>query len=223
MFQNLNLHLRKFFFNNRCSVCNNLLSNSEIYICNNCKENFLHNNSLKKFNDVYYIFNYDKSFRNLIKNYKFQNRKYIGFFLGKLIEKTLKKVIEENNIDVIIPVPLNKKRLFSRGFNQVSYTLDILNIKYHDAARIKNTKHMSHLLDKNSRKFNINKAFYIPFQVENKNILIIDDVITTGNTIRELKKEIKNRGKVKSITVFSFSMASSFKKYNYGENHDNIN
>lgn len=223
MFQSLNQHLRKFLFNNRCSVCNSILSEDEIYICKKCKDIFLQNNSLKKYDNVYYIFNYNKYFRSLIKNYKFQNRKYIGFFLAKLIEKNLKKVIEENNIDIIIPIPLNKKRFFSRGFNQVSYILDILNIKYYEAERIKNTKHMSHLLNKNSRKFNINKAFYIPFQVENKNILIIDDIITTGNTINELKKEIKSKGKVKSITIFSFSMASSFKKYNFGENHDNIN
>lgn len=212
MFQNLNQHLRKFLFNNKCSVCNNLLSRNEIYICNNCKKFFLQNNSLKKFNNVFYIFNYDKNFKNLIKNYKFQNRKYIGFFLAKLIEKNLKKVIDENNIDIIIPVPLNKKRLLTRGFNQVSYILDILNITYFKAERIKNTKHMSFLLDKNLRKFNINKAFYIPFQVENKNILIIDDIITTGNTIKELKKEIQAKGKVKSISIFSFSMATSFKK-----------
>ncbi|WP_300360753.1 ComF family protein [Fusobacterium sp.] len=129
-----------------------------------------------------------------------------------MVDKNLKKIILENDIDIIIPVPLNKKRLLSRGFNQVSFILDILNIEYSKIVRVKNTKHMSLLLDKNMRKHNISKAFYIPIDINKKNILIIDDIITTGSTIKEIIKELKISGTPKSITIFTFSMAHSYKK-----------
>lgn len=218
IFQNLNQHLRKFFYYNKCSVCNKTLDDSELYICKECQKYFKEQSSLKNFRDVYYIFDYDKNFKSLIKNYKFYNRKYLGFFISKLIDKNLKKVIIEKNIDIIIPVPLNKKRLISRGFNQVSFILDILNIEYSNIIRIKNTKHMSFLLDKNMRKYNISKAFYIPIDINKKNILIIDDIITTGSTINEIIKELKISGTPKSITIFTFSMAHSYKKIFLGEN-----
>ena len=218
----LSQYLRKFFYYDRCSVCNEILSSSEIYICKKCQEIFKNNNQLKNFKNIYYIFKYDSDFKNLIKNYKFYNRKYLGFFISHLIERNLKKVIEEKDIDIIIPVPLNKKRFFSRGFNQVSYILDILDIDYQKIIRTKDTKHMSLLLDKNMRKFNIRNAFSIPFEVNGKNILIIDDIITTGSTIREIIKEINHIGKSRSITIFVFSMAKTFEKSNLGRKNENI-
>ena len=81
---------------------------------------------------------------------------------------------------------------------------------------------MSLLLDKNMRKFNIRNAFSIPFEVNGKNILIIDDIITTGSTIREIIKEINLIGKPKSITIFVFSMAKTFEKSNLGRKNENI-
>ncbi len=212
MHLSLSQHLKKFFYYNKCSVCNKTLDDSELYICKECQKLFKEQSSLKFFKDVYYIFDYDQNFKSLIKNYKFYNRKYLGFFISQLVDKNLKKIILENDIDIIIPVPLNKKRLLSRGFNQVSFILDILNIEYSKIVRVKNTKHMSLLLDKNMRKHNISKAFYIPIDINKKNILIIDDIITTGSTIKEIIKELKISGTPKSITIFTFSMAHSYKK-----------
>lgn len=218
----LNQYLRKFFYNNKCSVCDNILDDSEMYICKKCQEKFKNSNKLKKLKGVYYIFKYDYDFKNLIKNYKFYNRKYLGLFISLLVRKSITEIIDEKDIDIVIPVPLNKNRFFYRGFNQVSYVLDILGIDYKKILRIKDTKHMSFLLDKNTRKYNIKNAFSIPFDINGKNILIVDDIITTGSTINEIIKEINQIGKPKNITIFAFSVAKTFEKSNFGEKNENI-
>lgn len=218
MLLRLNQYLRKFFYNNKCSVCDDILADSDIYLCKKCQEKFKNDSKLKFLKGVYYLFKYDHDFKNLIKNYKFYNRKYLGLFLSLLIRKPLNKIIDEKNIDIIIPVPLSKERFFFRGFNQVAYTLNILGIEYKDILRIRDTEHMSFLLDKNMRKHNIKNAFSIPFDVNGKNILIIDDIITTGSTITEIIKEINLAGKPKSITIFALAIAKTFEKSNFGEN-----
>ena len=86
-------------------------------------------------------------------------------------------------------------------------------IEYQKIERVKDTKHMYELLDSKSRKENIYNAFKNEkLNIEGKNILIVDDIVTTGSTIREIIKELKKMGKPKEIYVFSIAMAKSFGK-----------
>ncbi len=212
---NLEKYFRKLFFYNRCGICNNILADSSIYICNHCKEKIENKKNLTKIENIYYLFKYDQDIKNLIKNYKFSNRKYIGFFISNLIKEDINNIITINNIQLIIPVPLNKTKENFRGFNQVSFLLDLLDIRYKTAIRERNTLSMSSLLDKSMRQMNISSAFSIPFDVTGKNILIVDDIITTGSTIKELIREIYKSGKPSNIYIFSFSAASYFLRHNF--------
>lgn len=204
--------IKTFIFSNRCCICNKILNNNTPYICLNCKKNILKKVHLRKFNKIYFILDYDLEIKKLIKNFKFYNKKYIGFFLGELIKDSLYKIILENKINLIISVPVSKEKKLKRGFNQIDFILELLDIPYRKIIRNKDTYPMSMLKNIYARHLNIKSSFFVPFSTSNKNILIIDDILTTGSTVKEITKEIYKKGTPNSIFIFSIAAASSFYK-----------
>ena len=208
----LNQILRKFFFDSRCSICKKEVEEDEIYICRECREKIEKKKILHVRKNIFYLFDYKNDIRNLIIDYKLNGRKDICIFISKLIESDLKKIIREKNIDTIIPVPMSKERYFSRGFNQVELILDEIGISYEKAERRKNTLPMHGISEKNLRKLNVKSAFRCDFSTKSKNILIVDDIITTGATVFKMIKAIKEAGEPENIYIFSLSAAPSFYK-----------
>lgn len=204
--------IKMFIFSNRCCICNELLNSNSSYVCGNCKEKVIKKIHLRKFDKFYFVLDYDSDIKSLIKNFKFYNKKNISYFLSDLIKTSIYKVISENKIDLIIPVPINQEKKLERGFNQINVILELLNIPYEEIIRNKNTYPMSKLKNIYARHFNIKSSFTVPFNTSNKNILIVDDILTTGNTVKEIIKEIYKKGTPDSIFVFSISAANSFYK-----------
>ncbi|WP_163470085.1 ComF family protein [Fusobacterium sp. IOR10] len=204
--------VKSFIFSNRCCICNELLDSDHSYVCENCKEKVIKKIHLRKFNKFYFVLDYDSDIKILIKNFKFYNKKYISHFLSELIKTSIYKVISENNIDLVIPVPISQEKKLERGFNQINVILELLNIPYRDIIRNKNTHPMSKFKNIYARHFNIKSSFDVPFNTSNKNILIVDDILTTGNTVKEIIKEIYKKGTPNSVFVFSISAANSFYK-----------
>lgn len=205
--------LRNFLFSSKCPLCEKeIKENDENYICPECREKIEKKKHLHKRKNIYWLFNYEDDIRELIINYKLREYRNIGFFLSRVIEDDLKKVIRENRIDVVIPVPISRERYLSRGFNQVSFLLDQIGISYKNIEREKNTLQMYKFADKNLRRINIRSAFKINFITKDKNILIVDDIITTGATVSELVKAVEEVGKPKNVWVFSVSAAPTFHK-----------
>ena len=103
-----------------------------------------------------------------------------------------------DEIDVIIPVPLHKKRLRSRGYNQSEYIARAIGkitgipVDTTHVERVKNTPKQA-LQDKEGRKTNVADAFAInhPEQMYHKHILLVDDLITTGETIKACIKAMR--------------------------------
>lgn len=204
--------LKKFFFNSKCAVCGKEVEDDEIYLCKKCKKEIEDKKMLHRRKNIYYLFDYKKDIRNLIIDYKLNGRKDISLFISGLIADDLKKIIKENSIDIVVPIPVSKERYFSRGFNQVELILDEIGITYKKAERRKNTLPMHGILDKNLRKINIKSAFKCDFETSKKNILIVDDIVTTGATIFEMINAIKKNGEPKEIYIFALSVASTFYK-----------
>ena len=127
----------------------------------------------------------------------------------------LKEFFERYNIDYIIPVPLHIKRESERGYNQAGYIAKEVakefNKEYYPniLRRVKNTKAQSGLA-RGDRQSNIKDAFKVEWKecIEGKNILIVDDVITTGGTVRECSKVLKENGAKK---VFVLALATGKK------------
>ena len=139
-------------------------------------------------------------------NFKFESSPYISNFFAENILKD--KILCRNlvNYDIIIPVPMSKYKLKQRGYNQteliskkLSKTLKITEEKI--LLKKDNIKTQSKLL-KTGRSRNIRGAFYIieNEKIKNKKIILLDDIYTTGATIRECTKILKEAG-AKDILV----------------------
>lgn len=146
--------------------------------------------------------------------YKNNSRLALGKIISGLIEEEIFKVVCEEDIDYIIPIPINFRREQIRGFNQVEEILKNLNYFYLKTDRVKNTKKMFKILDKEKRENNIKNSFRVEKEFNAKNILIFDDIITTGATIEEFKKELLRNGKVNKIVVFSLSASKTYMNSN---------
>jgi ComF family protein len=111
----------------------------------------------------------------------------------------------------LIPIPLSKKRYMERGFNQselLCKELLILSptsfvLEKNVLLKQKDTPHQAHIKDRQTRLKNIIGSFYIknPKIIKNKNIILIDDVTTTGATLSEAKKILKQAGAKKIIAI----------------------
>ena len=201
--------LRFLLFDDTCSYCHSKLDR-EGYICSKCLEKLKKEAFLKNKDDFYYVYIYEKAIRQIISDYKLRNRKDLVRDLAFLIKKPIFQLIEREKIDIIIPVPISEEREIERGFNQIETLLEYLDIKYKKIERIKNTKHMYSLKDKEKREKNVEKAFKNSLNLENKNVLIVDDIVASGATIYSMSEELKKDNENINIKVFSIAMARHF-------------
>ena len=201
--------LRFLLFDNTCSYCHKRLDR-EGYICSKCLEKLKKEAFLKNKENFYYIFIYEKAIRQIISDYKLRNRKDLARDIAFLIKKPIFQLIEREKIDIIIPVPISEERKLERGFNQMENLLECLGIKYKKIERIKNTKHMYALKDNEKREKNVEKAFKNSLNLENKNILIVDDIVTSGATINSISEELRKNNENINIKVFSIAIARHF-------------
>lgn len=144
--------------------------------------------------------------------------------IAELVKEEFYYVLKREKIDVVVSVPVSRKRKNERGYNQVDEILNFLKVNYVQLERIKNTKKMAGILNEEDRNKNIKGAFKISGNIDfkNKNILILDDIITTGATLREIKSSILEQfeGDVnkKNIKIIVFCLAAAREiKVNRGE------
>ena len=201
--------LRFLLFDNSCSYCHKKLDR-EGYICSKCLEKLKREAFLKNKDNFYYVFIYEKEIRQIISDYKLRNRKDLVKDIAFLIRKPIFQLIEKEKIDIVIPVPISEERELERGFNQIEYLLECLDIKYKKIERIKNTKHMYALKDNKKREKNVEKAFKNSLNLENKNVLIVDDIVTSGATIHSISEELRKNNENINIKVFSIAIARHF-------------
>lgn len=184
------------------------------YLCQDCKEILeilkIHRKYKTKYlSDLYFPLTYKNLLaKKLILSFKYRPfLKDLAKTLASLIFDHLKLIEEENEFSdfILIPLPLEKKRLRWRGFNQTEEVgknlADFLKIPIltNVLFKIKNTLPQVNLSEA-ERKENVKGCFLIKneFQIKNKKILLLDDIYTTGATMEEAAKILKKAG-VKEI------------------------
>ena len=144
---------------------------------------------------------YDGAARDLIHSFKYNNRTHLRRPLALLSLEHLAPFLTGRASELIVPVPLHRNRLRSRGFNQsvllgalFSERLSIPMLK-DGLIRIRKTTPQVDL-SAVERKQNVKGAFSVKFPelVQGKRILLIDDVMTTGSTMNECAKVLKKAG-----------------------------
>lgn len=209
--------IKNVLFPNLCLNCMNYTEIEKIDLCEKCFKKLENTNVyeiVEKLNKNFWLIsisNYKNlMIRNLIHILKYKNKTSSINILNILITKRIKK----NNINfkdwIIIPIPIHKRKERVRGFNQsklIAKELQKIIIKNkgldkspiistNNLIRTKNTKSQVKLENIEERRRNIKNSFkVINYEtIKNKNIILVDDVFTTGSTMKEAVKILRKNG-----------------------------
>ena len=216
-----------------CIVCGNSLSENEEATCELCWSAMTFNEEFCKpdtissitgqtyFSEYHWCFTIDENILQVIHHFKYYGFKNLKNRLGEFLIKKINSILTSQQIDFIVPVPLHKKRKRSRGYNQSALLCEqvtkelTIPYKANVLKRKKNSKFQT-TLSREERVKNVMGIFKAENneEIKNKNILIIDDVFTTGSTINECSKVLleNGAGRVIALTVIYATIDAGFKK-----------
>ena len=221
------LNFYNLFIPRKCLNCGRNLNKTENQVCLDClqkipKTHFLYdfeNEANKIFwgrislNMVasFYYFSKDSILQNLIHQIKYDGKKELALELGKFLAMDLKKAELYRNIDFITSVPMHKIKQKNRGYNQSDWIAkgvsEILSIPFiidilvkHKNTKSQTNKNRLERLENVKSVFSLNSNYN---NLENKHILIIDDVLTTGATLEACCIELLKipNAKVSAVTL----------------------
>ena len=194
------------FYPRVCAACGEALLKDEETVCLKCRyllprtgyENHADNPVAQtfygrvKFHAVTSCFFFAKSgkVQHLIHQLKYKGNKESGVFLGQQIGLSIKEAPLFQGIDYLIPVPLHPKREKKRGYNQSLMIAkginEVTGIPIGDKFLIRAVNTATQTKKSAEERFkNVKDIFEVRFanELENKHVLIIDDVLTTGSTL----------------------------------------
>ncbi len=202
------------FFPNRCPVCGEIIS-FDSFVCDSCMDK-LEDIAVKK-NDICQKcgkadcicksdiltvrtaagFFYEKEARDGIISLKAGSKNF-GYFLGDILAEKIKVDDILKNADNIVPVPMSRKRLRERGYNQ-SYVIATeisskTGIPILNNALFKKDSAVQHELSREERKNNVSAFSGGNMNLSGKKIIVCDDVLTTGSTLNKCAELLINMG-----------------------------
>ncbi len=206
------------FFPSKCKICKNDLNFNEHIICNECIRNIHANtidsqNFLSSSSNIFFLFKFENEVRELIHIYKYDKIKPLAKTIAMHISEFL--ILNGLTYDYLVPIPSHRNRIKERGFDHIKHILKFVSSSTKTKVldlfiKAKDTKKQA-LLSTKEREKNIKNSIVISEKIprrllENKKILIVDDVYTTGATIGETYKVIKNSNlNLKSYDFLLFS------------------
>lgn len=212
-----------------CFTCHTSLYQGEQYICTKCiadlpksghhllNDNPLHQRLLNvqslKFAFSYLKFVKSGKVQKLMHYYKYKNFPEIGETLGRWFGKDIQEAGIAHDWDLIVPVPLHQKKLKKRGYNQsayfgrgLAYSLNLICLE-NAMQRIKFSTTQTRK-GKVERWKNVEQIFAVADieNIQNKHVLLVDDIITTGATLEACALQLENEG-ARSISVATIALA----------------
>ena len=217
----------------RCVFCDGLLSRKETFLCTSCRritpkpireprckkcgkqilqaENEYCYDCLQfghAFDEGRGLFLYQDPLKGALMRFKFSGRKEYGCYFGRIMQHQSLEFLKRIQPDVIIPVPIHKKKFYVRGYNQAEVLAQEMSrglsipVRTDLVLRKKFTKAQKEL-GKKERKKNLEKAFLVKKEVTAyERVLLIDDIYTTGSTTHAIAKKLKEQG-VKKVYFIS--------------------
>jgi ComF family protein len=217
------------FFPEICVTCGDKLVSQEKFICLKClfdlpRTNF-HNLPGNKVEEQFwgrvrieraasfFFFRKGSRYQKLIHNLKYKGLKELGEVAGKYYGSDLAESPGFSSIDVIIPVPLHPKKERKRGYNQSEWIAKGLGTAINKPVETGNLKRLVYKetqtrKSKFERWKNVEGIFGIdnPAKLENKHVLLVDDVLTTGATIEACCSVLQKVPGIKiSIATLAFA------------------
>ena len=162
---------------------------------------------------------YTDTVRKAVHELKFNDNRAYALAFSFIVEKRLSKIWDLYPFDAIVTLPLSKQRMNERGFNQSAFIADaaekVLGIPQHNEylTRIKNSERQSELT-RYDRILNIQGAYKASGAVKGKNILLIDDIYTSGSTLSEAARTLRHAG-AKTIMAIVFTSQPPQKRYDH--------
>lgn len=175
----------------QCPQCGLPTQNANI-ICGSCLSSAPH------FDATQALFSYDFPVDSLLQHYKYRNQLHLSNTFATLLHRQI-SATNTKKIDLIIPMPMHHARLKERGFNQALELARIvsdklqLKLDYTACLRNKLTPPQASLPLKQRIK-NIHGVFHCIKNLQGLNIAVVDDVMTTGASLNELAKTLKQAG-----------------------------
>jgi len=141
--------------------------------------------------------------REVVHHLKYAGRVSLAVPIGKMLCEIMKS--ETFAADVVIPVPLHRRRERQRGFNQAELIAKELKLPLACGLirRRKNTATQTGL-SRSERMKNLAAAFELCGGVQGQKVILVDDVLTTGATMNEISRVLK-RGKAERVEVLTFA------------------
>ena len=208
-------YILNFLFPNKCVFCREISTAGEI--CSECFDKVqklripdatikINEKAFKKLDSCISFYYYEDIVRDGLLVAK--NRGYDSFakVFMQYISFDFEKYFRDNDIDTIISMPAHKSKFYSREFDLPEFMAKAIakntGKEYNKSLvkKVKRTKNQ-HKLNLEQRKRNLKGAFAVQGDVRGRNIVIIDDIVTSGNSLEEVAKTLKNSGASKVMAV----------------------
>lgn len=196
----------------RCICCFEVVENNTL-VCPKCVKDF---NSRKNYIDFHSLdfdctslYSYEGSVKGVIRCIKFRHSLTICKKVGRLLADEAEKLHSKTPFDLVAYVPMTRRATVKRGFNQSAVFAKIisnrLGLKFEKGVlrKIRETAPQKSLRAA-QRKTNLKGAFKVVKDVDGKSILLVDDIVTTGATLRENAKMLYKAG-ARRVTALTFA------------------
>ncbi len=179
-----------------CSHCGRWLGHATlVQYCRDCIKEY------KAFDRCVSLVIYNERSRMMVHQLKFYEKRYLSESMACLMSSLLMDLSFVGEIDYIIPVPMHKSKEKKRGYNQVDLLVKYMckqtgiSSKLGVLEKIRNTESQNQL-NRTERRRNVEGAFYVQNvdEILERNILLIDDVYTTGHTVSACSEVLKAAG-----------------------------
>lgn len=198
-----------------CYLCKEKTEYLVGFACSDCREQIIYRNKEVDMNLSYvdraiYAVSYNRFIKEIVHSFKFNRKSYLYKPLAEILINTIDN-LKINDIDMIMFVPIHSRKEAIRGYNQsellAKYIADNfeLPISNGNLKKVKWTKEQN-TLNRIERLVNLRDSFTVknPAELYNKNILLVDDIMTTGTTFNECGRLLKVNG-AKSVTALALT------------------